>query len=37
MRAGKNYLDAMDLAAFKDAVSWDTARKTFISALAELL
>ena len=36
MRAGKNYLDAMDLGGFKKACSWETARNTFLSALAEL-
>jgi glycosyltransferase involved in cell wall biosynthesis len=36
MRAGKNYLNAMDLAAFKKACSWETARNTFLSALVEL-
>ena len=36
MRAGKNYLDAMDLAAFKKAYSWETARNTFLSAITEL-
>lgn len=36
MRTGKNYLDSMDLAAFKKAVSWETARNTFLAALDEL-
>ena len=36
MRAGKNYLDGMDLEGFKNACSWNTARKTFLSALADL-
>jgi glycosyltransferase involved in cell wall biosynthesis len=36
MRGGKNYLDQMDLAAFKKACSWETARNTFLAALAEL-
>jgi glycosyltransferase involved in cell wall biosynthesis len=35
-RAGKNYLQGMDLQAFKNASSWETARRTFLSALAEL-
>jgi glycosyltransferase involved in cell wall biosynthesis len=35
-RAEKNYLDQMDMKAFKQASSWETARRTFLGALAEL-
>ena len=36
MRAGRNYLDHMDLVAFKKACSWETARNTFLSSVASL-
>jgi len=37
VRAGKNYLEGMDLAAFKKACSWETAQQTFLTALQELV
>ena len=33
MRSGKNYLDDLDLAAFKQENSWETTQGTFLSAL----
>jgi len=36
MRAGRNYLDQLDLKRFKEQCSWKTARETFLQALAEL-
>jgi glycosyltransferase involved in cell wall biosynthesis len=33
MRAGRNYLEAMDLAAFKRENSWETAQGRFLAAL----
>lgn len=33
MRAGKNYLDAMDLATFKRENSWETTQAKFVAAL----
>lgn len=36
MRAGRNYLDQLDLKGFKEQCSWTTARETFLQALGEL-
>jgi glycosyltransferase involved in cell wall biosynthesis len=36
MRAGKNYLDAMDLAAFKRENSWETTQGKFLAALERM-
>jgi len=36
MRAGRNYLDQLDLKRFKEQCSWKTAREAFVQALAEL-
>jgi glycosyltransferase involved in cell wall biosynthesis len=35
-RAGRNYLDDLDLAAFKKANSWETTQETFLQALREI-
>ena len=36
MRAGKNYLDAMDLARFKQENSWETTQGKFLKALSTM-
>jgi glycosyltransferase involved in cell wall biosynthesis len=35
-RGGRNYLESLDLAAFKKANSWETTQATFLEALREL-
>jgi len=36
MRRGENYLDSLNLDAFKQACSWDTAKETFLQAVRQL-
>jgi len=36
MRAGRNYLDAMDMARFKQENSWETTQAKFLTALAAM-